>query len=544
MICIFLLILICFATYLNNKINTSEKTYMWISLAILGISTFIYQNKSIENFENNKQYNQVIMSEPYTEADSERTIYKLLNDTVVEGNLEDNGKTIYWDFENKSWLDLNLDAFENSITYIVDSNGILTNTIDTINTNNVNSNSNNNTNNVNSNSNNNSNNVNSNTNNNVNNGNGNNVNNNVNNVNSNSNNNVNNNVNNGNGNNVNNNVNNGNGNNVNNNNGNKGYHKLDNKINSLINNVGDIEQTMLNNKHKRELRDVKNKVTQSPHIPNVAQYGTKGVSNIFTPHIILRKKSPGKMSYNSARDTMEQNSFPDIDFVTGNKGGKIITNFENKNKDWQKPTHNLWKSEMNNIPVDEILDGKNNDTTMYEGPYYWDSKLNKITSNNKSGKEIYWDMDNSEWLDNNYNPINIPNGMLPDDDPLDNVKENMNAVRRFKINGKKDCNAYITSNQNDDEEKLVQEAVEKGTWKQFDPDYVMVDPKKWNVPHKRPPVCLPDRVKLPSAVFTDGTPVNVLEFNRYGNIAHTEEDVSRTNVGSILPKFKFKQLNN
>ena len=71
-------------------------------------------------------------------------------------------------------------------------------------------------------------------------------------------------------------------------------------------------------------------------------------------------------------------------------------------------------------------------------------------------------------------------------------------------------------------------------------------PTTWDVPQQRPEICRinpKDRYR-PSAVFTQGTPTNVLELNATGGLAMTEEEVTMTNVGSIMPKFKFIELEN
>ena len=83
----------------------------------------------------------------------------------------------------------------------------------------------------------------------------------------------------------------------------------------------------------------------------------------------------------------------------------------------------------------------------------------------------------------------------------------------------------------------------KDKGKQYYPGYSFMPPETWNVPQERAPVCVPDGwTKRPSAVFDRGTPTNVLELDANGNMATNEDDVHFTNVGSILPKFKYEQL--
>jgi hypothetical protein len=63
--------------------------------------------------------------------------------------------------------------------------------------------------------------------------------------------------------------------------------------------------------------------------------------------------------------------------------------------------------------------------------------------------------------------------------------------------------------------------------KQFYDGYQIQDPKCWDVPQRRPPVCLGGASNLPAAVFDRGTPLNALELN--------------TSIGSILPNFTYSE---
>lgn len=78
--------------------------------------------------------------------------------------------------------------------------------------------------------------------------------------------------------------------------------------------------------------------------------------------------------------------------------------------------------------------------------------------------------------------------------------------------------------------------------KTFYPGYSYMPPSNWDVPQKRPPICMPndpDTTKLPIGIADHGTPIFALEVDPIGRILTTEEKVKYTNVGSILPKFKY-----
>jgi hypothetical protein len=80
--------------------------------------------------------------------------------------------------------------------------------------------------------------------------------------------------------------------------------------------------------------------------------------------------------------------------------------------------------------------------------------------------------------------------------------------------------------------------------KTFYPGYAYQPPSNWDVPQKRAPVCInkdPDTTKLPIGIADHGTPINALEVDPIGRILTTEEKVQYTNVGSILPKFRYSE---
>lgn len=74
------------------------------------------------------------------------------------------------------------------------------------------------------------------------------------------------------------------------------------------------------------------------------------------------------------------------------------------------------------------------------------------------------------------------------------------------------------------------------------PGYSYIDPKLWSVPQKRAPVCVTSNRFNPASLYDRGTPTNVLELTPGGDQAATEDFVSQTNVGSMLPKFEYKEV--
>lgn len=74
------------------------------------------------------------------------------------------------------------------------------------------------------------------------------------------------------------------------------------------------------------------------------------------------------------------------------------------------------------------------------------------------------------------------------------------------------------------------------------PGYSYIDPKHWSVPQKRAPICVTSNSFNPASLYDRGTPTNVLELTTAGDQAVTEDTVSQTNVGSILPKFEYTEI--
>jgi hypothetical protein len=79
--------------------------------------------------------------------------------------------------------------------------------------------------------------------------------------------------------------------------------------------------------------------------------------------------------------------------------------------------------------------------------------------------------------------------------------------------------------------------------KKYKPGYTYVPPVFWDVPQKRIGICRPNgpNVRKLTGLIDRGLPLNVLELNSDGSIANQESDVELTNVGSMMPKFKYQE---
>ena len=111
---------------------------------------------------------------------------------------------------------------------------------------------------------------------------------------------------------------------------------------------------------------------------------------------------------------------------------------------------------------------------------------------------------------------------------------------KYDNNNNKCKGQYDTLRENDEGNLIVKDYKHSKT---FFPGYTYVPPKNWSVPQQRAPVCSsssPNALKL-TGIVDRGLPLNVLELNPQGQVADTESSVSLTNVGSMLPHFKYEE---
>ena len=80
--------------------------------------------------------------------------------------------------------------------------------------------------------------------------------------------------------------------------------------------------------------------------------------------------------------------------------------------------------------------------------------------------------------------------------------------------------------------------------KKYFPGYTYIPPIYWDVPQRHTPVCAqPDvNVRKLTGLMDRGTPINALELNQDGTLSDTEQNVSLTNVGSLMPKFNYYEV--
>ena len=105
---------------------------------------------------------------------------------------------------------------------------------------------------------------------------------------------------------------------------------------------------------------------------------------------------------------------------------------------------------------------------------------------------------------------------------------------------KKLCGAYDDLDLDQAGNLVVQNYTQAKKWM---PGYTYIPPVFWDVPQKHVGVCNaanPNARKL-TGLVDRGLPINALELNPDGSMANTEDSVSLTNIGSILPRFNYEE---
>lgn len=214
---------------------------------------------------------------------------------------------------------------------------------------------------------------------------------------------------------------------------------------------------------------------------NISQTDVKGTGNIFNPQVIVKSGSDGGQSISYSSD-----------------GGQSSTPVYSSAKSWQKPDNDLWEpANAGHIP---------------ERP------VNTITSGG---------------------------GTCTYNDPMGDINQNIvdNYGRAYK--NRKSCGTYHKQPDSEGDSEYPYSVKSTDMSKVYVSGYSFSPPSTWDVPQKYPPVCLPDKSRggcCPQGIFDRGTPTNVLELNSQGEQCMTEGECQLTNIGSIMPKFEFREI--
>ena len=306
--------------------------------------------------------------------------------------------------------------------------------------------------------------------------------------------------------------------------------KNNNKDNNKNNNNKDNNKQHINNDAVNQINSILghgiSQFSQFEDIPEITKANTQQpiinndeIESIFKPQIII-----GKGANDSTTSSQWNNTSNSNDNMTFNKT--------------MNPTHNLWSNDddyngSGSGSGNSSGSGSGNNTQMQSNNNMWNRNLDDY-NNGKWDPKSY-----NKPSENNYTDYYTPTqyGMNTPNSQPQSQEQTMESTSE---NTKKKCGEYNDLSDDKSGNLVVREYKDSKKWY---PGYTYVPPVHWDVPQKRADVCLPNEqnyTKL-TGLIDRGLPINVLELNQNGNIAHTEDTVLMSNVGSMIPRFNYQE---
>ena len=275
--------------------------------------------------------------------------------------------------------------------------------------------------------------------------------------------------------------------------------------------------------------------------------GTSGVESIYAPQIQIGKGAYDSLSEGVDMQGMNMTSLgglgvPDVASLASTASALGVgdnMSFPNT----MKPSSNLWSSDLDYMDTSKnwaqsLADynkGKWNPNTYAKASdfidYYTPNAygMNTPPNTNAIGVGSASSANTSKSTFDNISTSTSPATTTPNPTTLDS-------------NGQpqKLCGAYDDLNLDQAGNLVVQNYTQAKKWM---PGYTYVPPVYWDVPQKHMGACQaanPNARKL-TGLVDRGLPINALELNPDGSMANTEDSVSLTNVGSILPRFNYEE---
>jgi len=261
-------------------------------------------------------------------------------------------------------------------------------------------------------------------------------------------------------------------------------------------------------------------IPDSDNIPEANDTDQSEIKSVFSPKVIIGDGSGGK----KGRGFGSMGDYSSWDSNFKNDGFKF--------DDSMNPESNLWGDEH----------------SYYNSGYQQSNKKCNDKSKGDDWTQNLDDYNKGKWSGNLYKKPSdyvdyyTPNSYgthTPDSNSSNSTKDTFDDDTRGNNSSDKKCGKYTDL----DEEYGDIKVNEYKQSKTFHPGYTYVPPKNWDVPQKHVSVCGPN---MPSArkltgLVDRGLPLNVLELNPDGSVADSEDSVSLTNVGSMLPKFYYQE---
>jgi hypothetical protein len=280
-----------------------------------------------------------------------------------------------------------------------------------------------------------------------------------------------------------------------------------------------------------------NDVSKFTDIPTPTKTEEQEIKSVFSPKIIIGKSGSGSSSSNSdIYDSDNYNGF-------GSKGNSYNWNTVFKNdgfkfNDTMSPDVNLWRDQHGYYNGGHDSGGSCKDSNgrtqqMYRGinPDQWSQNMDDYNKG-KWNRNFY--NRPSDYVD--YTTPSVYGTTTPDSSSNSSNSSNSSSSSSTS----KKCAQYDDLDEDQAGNLVIKNYTDAKKWVA---GYTYVPPVNWDVPQKHAPVCKtssPNVQKL-TGLIDRGLPINALELNSQGKIADTEDSVSLTNVGSMIPKFNYQE---
>jgi len=307
----------------------------------------------------------------------------------------------------------------------------------------------------------------------------------------------------------------------------------------------------------------RNATTTSPSTANPASTQPNfdnSISSVFRPQIIVGKGANDSLNMSS----MNMNaSLYDISGGLNGVGSdmnslldnaaSLNTAYSNDNmtfKNTMQPTTNLWGTDRDNWTqsMNDYNNGRWN-PQLYQKPsdytdYYTPSAYGMSTPTSGSTPTSRSNFEDTPTTTsaNNTSANNTSANNTSANNTSANTASNTPTATTLDEYGqpKKLCGAYDDLSMDQAGNLVVQNYTQAKKWY---PGYTYVPPVYWDVPQRHVSICQPPTKDYRSltGLVDRGLPINALELNPNGTQADTEDSVTMTNVGSMLPKFRFQE---
>ena len=302
--------------------------------------------------------------------------------------------------------------------------------------------------------------------------------------------------------------------------------------------------------------------TQQPKLDNI-----ESLESLFNPQILMgagandattswdtsitnaNANANSNSNFNTQQqklDNIESTFNPQIIIGSGDKNANAPwnTSFTHDNMTFNNtmyPSENLWGSntQYNNTGINNNTGNNNNNNhnNTQEDNKTWTQNLNDY-NNGKWNPHLY--KNPSDYTDYNTPPaygMNTSSSATQETQAIQAIQ----ATQDNQLINKK-CGEYNDLSTDKTGNLVVSNYKDAKKWY---PGYTYVPPVFWDVPQKHNGGCMPNNEQKKYTKLTGlvdrGLPINVLELNQDGKIADTEETVSMSNVGSMIPSFKYQE---